>query len=304
MTDSRLGFIKQLIEPFEVKGGRPVDLVRDFDPGYTVASMTRRESEIALAAGLELLSGYQERLAAQSTASVLLVLQGLDASGKDSMIKHVTRGLNPQGVEVHSFKQPSVEELSHDFLWRYQRALPARGRIGIFNRSHYEEVLVVRVHPELLAAERRSAPPGKGLWQRRFRDINDWERHLTDDGTRVVKVMLNLSKDEQARRFLDRIDHPEKNWKFSVADVAERGYWDEYHRAFAKMLRHTSTEVAPWYVVPADHKWFTRLVTAGIVVQALAGLDPKYPQPDPAVRSQMDRYRSDLEAELGRRVTG
>jgi PPK2 family polyphosphate:nucleotide phosphotransferase len=296
--DSQLGAIQKLIEPFMVKEGRPVDLERDYDPGGTPASVTRKQSQARLAEGLELLARYQELLAAQNTASVLLVLQGLDASGKDSMIKHVTRGLNPQGVEVHSFKQPSVEELNHDFLWRYQRALPAGGRIGIFNRSHYEEVLVVRVHPELLAAEAKGNGDGSGVWKRRYRDINDWERHLTDGGTRVVKVMLNLSKDEQARRFLERIDHPEKNWKFSVADIAERRYWDDYRQAFAKMLTHTSTKAAPWYVVPADQKWFARLVTAGIMVQALAELDPKYPKADPAVRSQMGRDRVKLEEEL------
>jgi PPK2 family polyphosphate:nucleotide phosphotransferase len=296
--DPRLRFVKKLIEPFEVKPGRTIDLARDFDPGHKPASLSRKDGEVALAEGLQLLAGYQERLAAQSTDSLLLILQGIDASGKDGMIKHVTSGLNPQGVEVHSFKAPSAEELSHDFLWRYQRVAPTSGRIGIFNRSHYEEVLVVRVHPELLMAERQTGDRHRGVWKRRFRDINAWERHLSDNGTRVVKVMLYLSKREQGKRFLERIDHPEKNWKFSAADIHERRSWDDYQSAFAKMLTETSTERASWYVVPADHKWFARLVTAGIVVQALDEMDPQYPPADPAATKEMAQDRVRLEAEL------
>jgi PPK2 family polyphosphate:nucleotide phosphotransferase len=231
---------------------------------------------------------------------VLLVLQGIDAAGKDGIVKHVMSGVNPQSVEVRSFKQPSAEELNHDFLWRYQRALPGRGRIGIFNRSHYEEVLVVRVHSELLAAERMpAAAHDHGVWSRRYREINDWERYLVDNGIHVVKIMLNLSKREQAKRFLQRIDHPEKNWKFSSSDVRERRYWDDYQQAFAAMLSQTSTKWAPWYVVPADHKWFSRLATAAVLVTALDAIDPKYPAPDPADADQMAQVREELVAELG-----
>jgi PPK2 family polyphosphate:nucleotide phosphotransferase len=298
--DKRLRFLTDLIEPLRVTPGTAARLSRDHDPGYT-GQVTHSHGAELLADGVELLAEYQDRLAAQDTFGVLLVLQGLDASGKDGTIKHVMSGVNPQWVEVRAFKQPSAEELNHDFLWRYQRALPGRGRIGIFNRSHYEEVLVVRVHPDLLAAERMPAPArGHGLWARRYREINDWERYLVDNGIAVVKVMLNLSWEEQARRFLDRIDHPEKNWKFSPSDVKERGYWDDYQVAFEEMLSQTSTKWAPWYVVPADHKWFSRLATAAVLVTALSAIDPKYPAADPAVRDQMAQVRDDLAAELAR----
>ena len=294
--DKRLRFMTDLIAPLRVPPGSEVKLNRDHDPGYT-GQVPRQQAAALLAQSVELLADYQDRLAAQETFGMLLVLQGIDAAGKDGTIKHVMSGVNPQGVEVRSFKQPSAEDLDHDFLWRCQRALPGRGRLGIFNRSHYEEVLVVRVHPALLAAERMPAASGD-VWARRYREINDWERYLVDNGIHVVKVMLNLSKREQAKRFLKRIDHPEKNWKFSPADVRERGYWDDYQRAFEEMLSHTSTEWAPWYVVPADHKWFTRLATAAILVTALDAINPRYPDPDPKVADQMAQVRTELEAEL------
>jgi PPK2 family polyphosphate:nucleotide phosphotransferase len=300
-VDKRLRFMTDLIEPLRVAPGTEVRLSRDHDPGDT-GSVTRPQAASLLAEGVELLADYQDRLAAQDTFGVLLVLQGIDAAGKDGTIKHVMSGVNPQAVQVRAFKQPSAEELDHDFLWRYQRALPGRGRIGIFNRSHYEEVLVVRVHPDLLATEKMPAAgsgSGSAVWTRRYREINDWERYLTDNGIHVVKVMLNLSKQEQAKRFLKRIDHPEKNWKFSPADVRERQYWDDYQRAFEEMLSHTSTEPAPWYVVPADHKWFTRLATAAVLVTALDAINPRYPAADPAVRDQMAQVRAELAAELG-----
>jgi PPK2 family polyphosphate:nucleotide phosphotransferase len=295
--DKRLRFMTDLIAPLRVAPGSEVSLSRDHDPGYT-GGVTHSQAAALLADGVELLAGYQDRLAAQDTFGVLLALQGLDAAGKDSTIKHVMSGVNPQAVEVRAFKQPSAEELNHDFLWRCQRALPGRGLIGIFNRSHYEEVLVVRVHEELLAAERM---PGfeDGIWARRYREINDWERYLVDNGIRVVKVMLNLSRREQAKRFLKRIDHPEKNWKFSPSDVRERRYWDDYQRAFEAMLSHTSTAWAPWYVVPADHKWFSRLATAAVLVTALDAINPRYPAPDPAVARQMAQAREELAAEIG-----
>ena len=296
--DKRLRFTADLIEPLRAAPGSTVKLSRDHDPGYT-GRVSRPQAAALLAEGVELLAEYQDRLAAQDIFGVLLILQGLDASGKDGTIKHVMSGVNPQAVEVRSFKQPSAEELDHDFLWRYQRALPRRGMIGIFNRSHYEEVLVVRVHEDLLAAERMPAVGDRGIWPRRYQEINDWERYLVSNGIHIVKVMLNLSKREQAKRFLKRIDHPEKNWKFSPSDIRERGYWSEYQRAFDDMLSQTSTEWAPWYVVPADHKWFTRLATAAILVRALSAIDPKYPAADPAVRDQMLQARAELVAELG-----
>ena len=295
--DKRLRFMTGLIEPLMVPPGSTVRLSRDHDPGYT-GQVPRQQAAGLLADGVDLLAEYQDRLAAQDTYGALLVLQGLDASGKDSTIKHVMSGVNPQGVGVRAFKQPSAEELDHDFLWRYQRALPGRGRIGIFNRSHYEEVLVVRVHPELLAAERMPGA-GKKIWERRYREINDWERYLSDNSIHIVKVMLNVSRPEQARRFLKRIDHPDKNWKFSPSDVRERRHWDEYRQAFDIMLSQTSTKWAPWYVVPADHKWFSRLATAAVLVRALHAIDPKYPAADPATREQMMQARAELVAELG-----
>jgi PPK2 family polyphosphate:nucleotide phosphotransferase len=292
--DKRLRFMTELIAPLRVPPGSEVKLSRDHDPGYT-GEATKQQATSLLAEGVELLADYQDRLAAQDTFGVLLVLQGIDAAGKDGTVKHVMSGVNPQAVEVRAFKQPSAEELNHDFLWRYQVALPGRGRLGIFNRSHYEEVLVVRVHPDLLTAERM--PAASGVWERRYREINDWERYLVDNGIGVVKVMLNLSKREQAKRFLQRIDHPEKNWKFSPSDVRERQYWDDYQRAFEEMLSHTSTQWAPWYVVPADHKWFTRLATAAVLVTALDAINPRYPAADPAVRDEMAQVRSELAGE-------
>ena len=294
-----LHFARELAASLRVAPGGKVNLRRDHDPGSTGPLRSQEEAPVRLEEGLSLLVDYQSRLSAQDVYSVLLVLQGIDASGKDGTIKHVMSGVNPQGVEVRSFRQPSAEELAHDFLWRYSRRLPDRGRIGIFNRSHYEEVLVVRVHPEVLAAER--LPPGADdgdLWKRRYHQINDWERHLVDEGIRVVKIFLHLSKREQARRFLSRIDEPTKNWKFSPSDIHERRYWDDYQQAFEQMLDHTSTEWAPWHVVPADHKWFTRLATTAILVAALADIDPQYPRVGPDVLQEMAGVRELLVGEL------
>jgi PPK2 family polyphosphate:nucleotide phosphotransferase len=292
-------FVRDLIDPLRVEPGKSVVIERDFDPSAVAQTLSRSEGESRLDQVIELLADYQDRLSAQAASGVLLVIQALDAGGKDSTIKHVMRGLNPQGVEVHSFKEPTVEELRHDFLWRYQRVAPERGRIGIFNRSHYEEVLVVRVHPELLHQQFASDDgPAKGTWRTRFHEINDWERHLVDNDIRVVKVLLNVSKEEQAKRFIKRIDRPEKNWKFEPSDIRERHYWDDYQRAFTKMLSHTSTQSAPWYVVPADHKWFARLATAAILAQALIDIDPQYPQMDSSVRQQMAQHRAALVDEI------
>jgi PPK2 family polyphosphate:nucleotide phosphotransferase len=236
------------------------------------------------------LEAVQEVLWAEHRRRILIVLQGIDASGKDGTIRHVMSGVNPQGVSVHSFKIPSAEDLDHDFLWRYQRVAPQRGSIVIFNRSHYEEVLIVRVHQELL--ERQKLPPSairKSIWEQRYRSINDWERHLVENGIRVVKMFLNVSQEEQRRRFLARIDEPRKNWKFSVNDARERTYWDKYQKAFAEMLSSTSTEYAPWYVIPADDKRFARVAAAGVIANALIEIDPHYPK---VSRQQMESLQT------------
>ncbi len=242
-------------------------------------TIDKKEAQAMLAGGIERLAELQQRLYADDRWSVLIVLQAMDAAGKDSIIKHVLSGINPQGCEVHSFKQPSAEELQHDFLWRVAQRLPTSGRIGIFNRSHYEEVLTVRVHKELLALQKLPKElVGKDIWQQRFEDIRAFEHHLARNGTRILKFFLNVSKDEQRKRFLDRIDEPGKRWKFSMADVAERERWGDYMAAFEDMIRHTSTQEAPWFVVPADHKWFARMVVAAVVVQELERLKLDYPK--------------------------
>jgi PPK2 family polyphosphate:nucleotide phosphotransferase len=298
VADKRLEEIARFIEPFRVAPGAKVRLERDFDPAFKAGVKNKQQGLERLQQGAQLLSDYQARLAAQNVRGVLVVLQGLDASGKDGTIRHVMSGVNPQGVAVHSFKAPSAEELSHDYLWRHQKRLPARGQIAVFNRSHYEEVLVVRVHPENLDRER--VPPeskGKGIWRRRYREINDWERSLVDNGFRILKLLLNVSKEEQRLRLLKRLDVPERNWKFSLSDVAERGYWDDYQYAFSEMLSHTSTKWAPWYVIPADRKWFARLSAAQVLVAALMEIDPHYPTLDAGARAQLAEARAGLERE-------
>ena len=297
MTEQQPGWIKRLVEPLRVKPGSTVHLPRDFDPGARFGVRKKGDGQDLLRQGVELLAEYQDRLAAQDTYGVLVVLQALDAAGKDGTIRHVMSGVNPQGVRVSSFKQPSAEELWHDYLWRQARTLPARGEIGIFNRSHYEEVLVVRVHAELLDAEKLPPESRHDIWKRRYQEINDWERYLSGQGIRVVKLFLNVSREEQRRRFLRRIEEPGKNWKFSASDVRERRYWDDYQRAYSKMLSHTSTEWAPWHVLPADHKWFTRLCAAAVIAQTLIGIDPHYPAPDPGARQELELARGELEAE-------
>jgi PPK2 family polyphosphate:nucleotide phosphotransferase len=272
-----------------------VDLTEDFDPRYK-AHMKKREGVEMLEAGISLLAEYQERLAAENKHGVLLCLQALDAGGKDGTIRHVMSGVNPQGVRVDSFKVPSSEELDHDYLWRYARRLPARGEIGIFNRSHYEEVLVVRVHPELL--DRQMLPDevrGPGIWERRYRQINEWERYLTENGFAVVKIFLNLSKEEQRTRFMKRIDLPEKNWKFSAADVRERRRWDDYQDAFSEMLSATSTPWAPWYVIPADRKWFARICAGAVLAHTLMEIDPHYPTVSRTAREDLLVAKKELE---------
>jgi PPK2 family polyphosphate:nucleotide phosphotransferase len=298
MADKRAERIAELIKPLRVKPGSKVNLARDFDPGYKADFLKKKDGAELLETGIAMLADYQARLAAQDTYGVLVCLQALDAGGKDGTIRHVMSGVNPQGVQVTGFKVPSAEELDHDYLWRYARHLPARGDIGIFNRSHYEEVLVVRVHPENLDREQLPAEAkGKGVWERRYREINDWERYLTDNGFKVVKLLLNLSKEEQRTRFLKRIDLPEKNWKFSAADVRERGNWDDYQKAFSEMLSATSTRWAPWYVIPADHKWFARVCASAVIVHTLVEIDPQYPVVSADRRQQLQAVRTELEAE-------
>ena len=261
-------------------------------------TVDKSEAKVMLAEGIERLTDLQERLYACDRWSVLIVFQAMDAAGKDSVIKHVMVGLNPQGVEVHSFKQPSTEELNHNFLWRAARHLPERGRIGIFNRSYYEEVLVVRVHPELLEREQLPASlEGKDLWQQRFDDICAFERHLARNGTLILKFFLHVSKEEQRKRFLDRIDEPAKRWKFSMGDIAERKLWDKYQHAYEDMIWQTSRPGAPWFVVPADHKWFTRLVVAGALVQELEALGLDFPKVEGQALKELQEVGKALKAE-------
>ena len=298
MADDIAKQIPGFIERFRVAPGSSVTLARDFDPGFKAGIEKKKDGEDLLHGGVELLAEYQARLAAQDTYGVLVVLQALDAAGKDGTIRHVMTGLNPQGVRVESFKVPSERELDQDFLRRYQKRLPTRGEIGIFNRSHYEEVLVVRVHPENLT--RQKLPPNERdhhVWAHRYDAINNWERYLSDNGFRIVKLFLNLSREEQRVRFLRRIDLPDHNWKFSSHDVQERRFWVAYQEAFSEMLSHTSTEWAPWYVIPADRKWFARTAVAAVIANALIEIDPQYPQLDDEARRDLDQAKRALEAE-------
>ena len=297
MADLSAKRIAEFIKPFRVEPGSKVRLSRDFDPSGT-RRQSKSEAKELLAQGVELLAEYQGRLAAQDTYGVLVILQAMDAAGKDGTIRHVMSGVNPQGVQVSSFKVPSPEDLDHDYLWRYARRLPERGNIGIFNRSYYEEVLVVRVHPQILGAQKLPPSSKRGdVWQRRFREINDWERYLTDQGFRIVKLFLHLSKEEQRRRFLSRIDEPEKNWKFSANDAKERAYWDDYQKAFSEVLSNTSTEWAPWHVIPADDKPFARVAAAGVLAQALIEIDPRFPKVGKEAREALAAAKLELEAQ-------
>ena len=280
---------------------RPKDFrLADHDPADTAKLSGKKEAEEILAKGLVRLRELQERLYAEDRWSLLIVIQAMDAAGKDSTIEHVMSGVNPQGCQVHSFKQPSSEELDHDFLWRCAVRLPERGRIGIFNRSYYEEVLVVRVHPKILSMQRLpERVVTKGIWRERCEDIAGFERHLARSGTRILKFFLHVSPEEQRRRFLDRIEDQEKNWKFSAGDVAEREHWDEYQAAYEDAIRNTSAPDSPWYVVPADHKWFTRLVVMDAIVGELEGLELAYPKLDKAHAQALEVAALALESERG-----
>jgi PPK2 family polyphosphate:nucleotide phosphotransferase len=284
-------------KPYRITKGKGFRL-RDIDPGDTafLESEDADRAREVLKEGIELLAEQQDMLYAQDRWSLLLIFQAMDAAGKDGTIKHVMSGVNPQGVQVYSFKAPSAEELDHDYLWRSLRCLPERGRIGIFNRSYYEEVLVAKVHPEILA--RQKLPPQlmtKRIWDERYEDIRSFERYLSRNGTRILKFFLHVSKGEQKRRFMARLDEPEKNWKFSANDVAERRHWKDYQQAYEDAIRATAAPEAPWYVVPADNKWFTRLVVAAAIVDALADLDLHYPKVTAAQRKALAAARRELE---------
>lgn len=290
--------IQNLITPLWVRPGHRVNLPEGYDSAYSLPDLDKASSLPLLQEGIAHLSEMQDRLYSQDTYGVLLILQAMDAAGKDGTIKHVMSGINPQGVHVNSFKAPSSEELDHTYLWRYAKAVPPRGSIGIFNRSHYENVLVVRVHEKFLDAEKLPPAERTGrIWSRRYDEINDFEHHLVDNGIKVVKVFLNLGKEEQRIRFLSRIDDPTKNWKFSANDVAERSYWDDYQKAFSEAITATSTEWAPWYIVPADKKWFARLAAAAILTHTLLEIDPQYPELSDEARASLATSRKTLLAE-------
>ncbi len=274
--------IEKLAKTFRVESGKHFRL-KDFDPGDTGHWRSKEHAEAALQERILQTADLQDKLYAQDNWALLLIFQAMDAAGKDGAIKHVMSGINPQGCQVFSFKAPSDLELQHDFLWRTTRCLPERGHIGIFNRSYYEEVLVVRVHPNILKSQK--TPPslvGKKIWEERFEDIRCFEHHMARSGTVIRKFFLNVSKKEQKQRFLARLDEPEKNWKFSAADIRERACWDDYQKAYEDMIANTATEHAPWYVVPADNKWFTRLVVSTVIIDTLKSLDLAYPKVDDA----------------------
>ena len=284
----------KLARAYRVEKGKHFRL-KDFDPADTGHWHSKEHAQEALLEGVARTVELQDMLYAQDNWAVLLIFQGMDAAGKDGVISHVMSGVNPQGCQVYSFKVPTETELQHDFLWRTTCSLPERGHIGIFNRSYYEEVLVVRVHPEILKSQK--TPPSlvtKKIWDERFEDIRGFERHMTRSGTVIRKFFLNLSKKEQKRRFLERLEEPEKNWKFSAADIRERKYWDDYQDAFEDTIRNTATEEAPWYVVPADNKWFTRLVVSMALVETLESLDLSYPKVDPEKRKELEAAKKIL----------
>ena len=291
---------RRLANEYRIDDGRRFRL-KDCDPGDTAGLKSKEEAAEFLKAGVARLAELQDVLYAQDRRGVLLIFQAMDAAGKDGAIKHVMSGVNPQGCQIFSFKGPSPEELDHDFLWRTSKSLPERGRIGIFNRSYYEETLVVRVHPEYLGAQRLPAElVTKDIWKERYADINAFERYLSRNGYTIRKFFLNVSKKEQKKRFLKRLDEPDKNWKFSSSDAKERGHWKDYMEAYEDTIRATATPHAPWYVVPADNKWFTRLVVAAAVVDALASLNLEYPKVDETKKKELEVARTLLESEGGK----
>jgi PPK2 family polyphosphate:nucleotide phosphotransferase len=300
VADRLLRRAGRLAAPYRIESGKGFRL-RDFDPGDTSGIASKAAAKTALQQGTQRLAAMQDMLYAQNRWALLLIFQAMDAAGKDGAIKHVMSGVNPQGCQVYSFKEPSPEELDHDYLWRTSVRLPERGRIGIFNRSYYEEVLVVRVHPAILASQRLPATlVTKRIWAERYEDINSFERYLSRNGVAIRKFFLHVSHGEQKKRFLERLDRREKNWKFSLADVRERQHWDEYLQAYEETIRATATPHAPWYVVPADEKWFARLIVGAAIVDALAELDLAYPQVDAAKRRELQAARAELVRERRR----
>jgi PPK2 family polyphosphate:nucleotide phosphotransferase len=289
-----MSWVSKFSKPYRVEHGKKFRL-KDYDPGDTAKLESEERAKELLAKGITRMVELQDKLYAQQRWGLLLIFQAMDAAGKDGVIKRVMSGINPQGCQVYSFKAPSTEELNHDYMWRNMRCLPERGRIGIFNRSHYEEVLVVRVHPELLANER--IPPSlvnKNIWEERFQDIRAWERYLSRNGFVIRKFFLNLSKKEQKKRFLSRLDEPDKNWKFSTGDLHEREHWDEYMKAYEEMIANTSTPEAPWYVIPADHKWFTHLAVSAAIVETLDDLNLSYPKVDAQKQKELEAAKKAL----------
>lgn len=280
-----------------VPPGHKISLRKDYDPEFTAGFKDKKDARKKLEQNIAELAEYQDILYAQDTYALLLIFQAMDAAGKDGAIKHVMSGVNPQGCQVYSFKSPSAEELDHDYLWRTNKVMPERGRIGIFNRSYYEEVLVVRVHPELLDHQKIPPSARENIWKRRYDQINNMEKYLSENGVVILKFFLNVSKEEQKKRFLERIDRPEKNWKFSTADAKERAFWDNYQQAYEDCLNRTSTEWAPWFVVPADNKWFTRLTVSEIVVRTLKRLNLHYPEVSEERRRELLEIRKLLEDE-------
>jgi len=290
--------LEKLVENLRVPPGRKIDLQKEFKSGFIDDSTLKQNAQKKLKDGIRNLAEQQDKLYAQNTLALLINFQAMDAAGKDSTIKHVMSGVNPQGVQVKSFKVPSAEELDHDYLWRNFLELPNRGHIGIFNRSYYEEVLVVRVHPEFL--DRQQLPPqmkGEDIWKRRYEEINNFEKYLTDNGMVVLKFFLNVSKEEQKKRFLERIEEPRKNWKFSANDVLERRYWDAYMDAYEDMFNHTSTPWAPWYIIPADHKWFTRLAVVSVINYTLGNLNLTYPEASAEQKEALQKAKEAMEQE-------
>jgi PPK2 family polyphosphate:nucleotide phosphotransferase len=287
------------LQSLKVKPGKKINLLKDFDTDNKQKKIDKKEGEMMMANGIKNLAKMQDKLYAHDEYSVLIVFQAMDAAGKDGSIKHVMSGFNPQGVKVASFKVPSSIELDHDYFWRHYKELPARGEIGIFNRSHYENVLVTRVHPEYILKENLPAINslkdinGK-FWKSRYEQINRFEKNLSENGTIIIKIFLHVSKDEQKKRFIDRIDNPEKNWKFSVADAAERLHWDDYMKAYEEMLAATSTKDAPWYVVPADDKWFSRLCVTGIITEHFEKMKFHYPKVSEAQKAKLQEVKAAL----------
>ncbi|MDZ8106375.1 MAG: polyphosphate kinase 2 family protein [Nostoc sp. DedQUE12a] len=285
-------------DAFIVPPGSKISLKKNYDPAYKTDFYQKVDALTKLKSDIERLANYQNILYAQNTYALLIIFQAMDAAGKDSTIKHVMSGVNPQGFQVFSFKGPSAEELDHDYLWRTTKALPERGRIGIFNRSYYEETLVVRVHPEMLKKQQLPKfPEGNQIWKQRFQEINNFEKYLVDNGVIILKFFLNVSKSEQKKRFLQRIEFPEKNWKFSASDVRERAFWNDYMDAYEEVFNQTSTKWAPWYIIPADRKWFTRLIVADIICTKLEELNLKYPTVTEEHKQQLLEAKRILEQE-------